>query len=79
MRLVGEDDAYILTGYGHIGISPFGMHSEIPMILCEGIVTRLRPRFVWMGGGHEDWKLGMSVRKFLEAMNALVLDVREPK
>ena len=69
-----------LTGYGHNGVSPFGMlDGSIPVIVCESILTRVRPKFIWMGGGHQDWKLGMVVSEFLWGVDAIVLDVSEPR
>ena len=39
----------------------------------------MRPKFIWMGGGHRDWKLGMAVSEFLQGFDAIVLDVSEPR
>ncbi len=79
MRLAPEDASSYLTGYGRNGVSPFGIRDgTIPIIVCASIL-RIRPKFIWMGGGHEDWKLGVAVCEFLRATNALVLDVSEPR
>ena len=80
MRLAPEDVSEKLTGYGHNGVSPFGMlDSTIPIIVCKSIVENVRPKFIWMGGGDKDWKLGMAVTEFVSAVNAIVLDVSEPR
>ena len=50
----------------------------IPVIVCESIVARVRPKFIWMGGGHRDRTLGMAVSEFLRGVDAIVLDVSEP-
>ncbi|KAL7500467.1 hypothetical protein ACHAWT_010436 [Skeletonema menzelii] len=77
MRLAPEDVSEKLTGYGHNGVSPFGMlDSTIPIIVCKSIVENVRPKFIWMGGGDKDWKLGMAVSEFVSAVNAIVLDHR---
>jgi hypothetical protein len=54
------------------------LDSTIPIVLCASI-TKIRPQFIWMGGGHPDWKLGVSVSEFIEGLNAIVLDVSEPR
>jgi len=80
MRLAPEDVSEKLTGFGHNGVSPFGMlDSTIPIIVCKNIVENVRPKFIWMGGGDKDWKLGMAVPEFVSALNAIVLDVSEPR
>ncbi len=79
MRLAPADESMKLTGYGHNGVSPFGMlDSTIPIVLCASI-TKIRPQFIWMGGGHPDWKLGVSVSEFVNGLNAIVLDISEPR
>ena len=79
LRLAPSDESIKLTGYGHNGVSPFGMlNSTIPIIVCASI-TKIRPQFIWMGGGHTDWKLGLSVSEFVKGLNAIVLDVSEPR
>jgi prolyl-tRNA editing enzyme YbaK/EbsC (Cys-tRNA(Pro) deacylase) len=68
-----------LTGYTHNGISPIGMlNKTIPVITCKSILW-VRPKFIWMGGGHRDWKLGMVVRNFVKGVNATVLDISKPR
>ena len=80
MRLAPEDVSEKLTGFGHNGVSPFGMlDSTIPIIVCKNIVENVRPKFIWMGGGDKDWKLGMAVSECVSALNAIVLDVSEPR
>ncbi|KAL3788346.1 hypothetical protein ACHAW5_001232 [Stephanodiscus triporus] len=79
LRLAPEDTSAKLTGYGHNGVSPFGMLDKtIPVIMCKSIMN-VRPKFIWMGGGHKDWKLGMAVSEFTRGVNAIVLDVSEPR
>ena len=79
MRLASEEDNAKLTGYGHNGVSPFGMiDASIPIIVCKSIVD-VRPKFIWMGGGDKDWKLGMAVSEFVNGMDAIVLDISDPR
>lgn len=79
MRLAPEEVSEKLTGYGHNGVSPFGMlEKSIPIIICKSILS-VRPMFIWMGGGHKDLKLGMAVSEFVNALDAIVLDVSEPR
>jgi prolyl-tRNA editing enzyme YbaK/EbsC (Cys-tRNA(Pro) deacylase) len=79
LRLAPEEASEELTGYGHNGVSPFGMlDRSIQVIMCESI-SRIRPKFIWMGGGHRDWKLGVAVSEFVRGVNAVVLDVSEPR
>jgi hypothetical protein len=85
MRLAPSDVSDRLTGYGHNGVCPFGMLDDtIPIVVCSSIVRGNDgggggSKFVWMGGGHEDWKLGVSTSEFVRGVNALVLDVSEPR
>lgn len=54
-------------------MSPFGLCSKIPVILDKSIANLETP-FFWMGGGHPDLKLGMSVDDFLKA-GGIVCDI----
>jgi len=79
LRLAPEEVSEKLTGYGHNGVSPFGMlDKSIPVIVCKSI-SNVKPKFIWMGGGHKDLKLGMAVSEFVCALGAIVLDVSEPR
>jgi len=80
LRLAPEEASAELTGYRRNGVSPFGMlDGSIPVIVCKSILACVRPKFIWMGGGHRDSKLGMAVSKFLRGVDAIVLDVSEPR
>ena len=73
------DEFEKLTGYGHNGVSPFGLVDEsIPIVLCKNVQSA-NPQFIWMGGGHKDWKLGMAVSEFVKGLGALVLDASDPR
>jgi hypothetical protein len=34
-------------------VTPIGMKTDIPIILCESI-TKLQPNYFWLGGGEVD-------------------------
>lgn len=79
LRLAPEEDNERLTGYAHNGVSPFGLiDRSIPIVVCKSILEA-RPSFIWMGGGDKDWKLGMSINEFIQAVNGIVLDISEPR
>lgn len=79
MRLAPGEISEQLTGYGHNGVSPFGMlDRSIPVVMCKSLMN-VRPCFMWMGGGHKDWKLGMAVSEFVQGLNAIVLDVSDAR
>ena len=80
LRLAPEDISEKLTGYSHNGVSPFGLlDTTIPIIVCKSIIENVKPKFIWMGGGHKDWKLGMAISEFVTALDAIVLDVSDPR
>lgn len=47
-----------LTGFQYNCVSPFGMKQDIPILIAKSIQNR---KFVYMGGGSETMKVGMSV------------------
>ncbi|KAH7461438.1 uncharacterized protein KRP23_14282 [Phytophthora ramorum] len=62
-----------LTGFGHNGVSTFGMKTRIPVIVA-GDVAALKPSFLWLGGGAESVKLRISVQDLVKALGARVAD-----
>lgn len=79
MRLAPEEVSEKLTGYSHNGVSPFGMLDRtIPIIVSKSVLD-VKPRFIWMGGGHKELKLGMAVSEFVNAVDAIVLDISESR
>mmetsp|Transcript_12494 Transcript_12494/g.24830 ORF Transcript_12494/g.24830 Transcript_12494/m.24830 type:complete len:281 (+) Transcript_12494:90-932(+) len=73
-----EADSDKRTGFKHNSVSPFGLATDVPIILDEAVSTLDVP-FFWMGGGHVDLKLGMSVKDFVGTTNCAVLDVSEAR
>ena len=63
-----------LTGYGHGAVSPLGMRegADVPVVFPREAEKEVG--FVWMGGGHVDLKLGVSVRELREKAGALFLE-----
>ncbi|KUF92233.1 Serine/threonine-protein phosphatase 6 regulatory ankyrin repeat subunit C [Phytophthora nicotianae] len=62
-----------LTGFGHNGVSTFGMKTFIPVVVA-GAITELKPSFLWLGGGAESVKLRISVQDLVKALGARVAD-----
>ncbi|POM80208.1 Hypothetical protein PHPALM_1986 [Phytophthora palmivora] len=62
-----------LTGFGHNGVSTFGMKTPIPVIVA-GAIAELKPPFLWLGGGAESVKLRISVQDLVKALGARVAD-----
>lgn len=64
-RLAPEDVTYQLTGYRHNALTPFLMNQKnIPLIISSKIVDN--DGFFWLGGGHVDLKLRISVEELIK-------------
>lgn len=75
-RMASQETSDKVTGFTHNSVSPFGLSQKIPIILSKQILDIVEePAFIWMGGGHINLKLGMAVKEFVRATDALVLDV----
>lgn len=78
-RMASEEDNDRITGYSHNSVTPFGLlDSTVPIVLSKSILATV-PSFIWMGGGHVHLKLGMAVHDFIQALDALVLDVSDSR
>jgi len=78
-RMASEEDNDRVTGYAHNSVTPFGlMDSSVPIVLSKSILEA-SPSFIWMGGGHVHLKLGVAISEFVQAMDALVLDVSDSR
>ncbi|KNE62576.1 rho guanine nucleotide exchange factor [Allomyces macrogynus ATCC 38327] len=73
-RLVDPEISEQLTGYGTGGVSPFGMKSNVPIILAEAI-TKLDPPVFWLGAGHIDWKVAVPASDFVATTGCYVTDL----
>lgn len=60
-----------LTGFYHNGVSPYGLLTDIPVVLCNECLN-ISPSYIYMGGGKVDVKLGVSVKDFIRSTNAIV-------
>lgn len=60
-----------MSGFKHNAVTPFGMNSFIPVIICENC-TKMNPSFIYLGGGKVDIKLAMPIRDFIKSTNAIV-------
>ncbi|GBG78434.1 hypothetical protein CBR_g26463 [Chara braunii] len=73
MRLAQSDISQELTGFGHNAVTPFGMKTNIPVILSHEI-TNLNPPFFWLGGGEVDLKLGIRTDDFIRLVDPFIVD-----
>ena len=78
-RLAKEEISDQLTGFSHNSVSPFGLVSKIPVVLCQRIITTVNPRYIYLGGGEVDLKLGISIQDFMTALNPIVGVISNPR
>ncbi len=69
-QLAPESVSDKLTGFIHNGVSPFGMASPLPVIICQRCIEVSPPR-VWMGGGHPDVKVCVGATDLVRSLNAI--------
>ena len=71
-RVADEADNDRLSGFKHNAVTPFGFaESRVPVVLSDAAA---KMGFIWMGGGHEAFKLGVPVDAFLACFKPWVLD-----
>ena len=76
-RIASSEDNDRLTGYQHNSVTPFGLLSkDVVMVLAEAIVPL---KFLWMGGGHVELKLGMAVTDFCAALKPVIAPITQPR
>ncbi|PRP88548.1 hypothetical protein PROFUN_02959 [Planoprotostelium fungivorum] len=73
-RYAKEQDSDALTGYSHNAVTPFGLKTQIPIILSKHIME-LDPPIFWLGGGEVDTKLEVSCEEFNQILKPYVTDV----
>lgn len=73
-QLASEDVSNSLGGFNHNAVSPFGLLTDLPIVICRRCLD-VRPPYLFMGGGKVDVKLGISVSDFLRSTRALVGNV----
>uniref|UniRef100_A0A7S4QWN6 YbaK/aminoacyl-tRNA synthetase-associated domain-containing protein n=3 Tax=Ditylum brightwellii TaxID=49249 RepID=A0A7S4QWN6_9STRA len=79
-RVAKEEDNDALTGFRHNAVSPFGIleSKKVPIVLSKDII-KVTPKFIFMGGGHVDLKVGMAVDEFIKSTDAIVVDISDPR
>ena len=73
-QLASENVSNALGGFDHNAVSPFGLLTELPIVICKRCLD-VRPPYLFMGGGKVDVKLGISIGDFLRSTNAIVGEV----
>jgi prolyl-tRNA editing enzyme YbaK/EbsC (Cys-tRNA(Pro) deacylase) len=91
LRIASEYDNERITGYAHNSVTPFGMICQrlcstkqennnsiygVPIVLSDALVPL---QFFWMGGGHVQLKLGMSLSDFCYAFDPIIADISRPR
>ena len=77
-QLADEHESNKLSGFNHNSVSPFGLLTSIPIVICTNCTT-IKPSYLYMGGGEVDIKLGISVSDFLRSTKAIVGVVSSPR
>ena len=70
-QLAPESISNSLGGFEHNAVSPFGLLTDLPIVICERC-TNVKPAYLFMGAGRIDVKLGISVSDFLRSTQAIV-------
>jgi prolyl-tRNA editing enzyme YbaK/EbsC (Cys-tRNA(Pro) deacylase) len=74
MRVTSPETALELTGYSPGGITPIGMKTNVPIYITKNI-SSLEPNVMYLGAGHVDWKVGVSIKEFCEKTGCGVIDL----
>lgn len=64
--------------FRHNAVCPFGLMNAIPVVISEACLT-VRPRYLYMGGGAVNTKLGLALDDFVDAFKPIIADVSEPR
>lgn len=73
LRIAPADQSERLTGFSNGAVSPAGMATNLPILLSEAI-AKLTPPLFYLGAGHVDWKVALSVKGFIDNWNPIVVD-----
>jgi prolyl-tRNA editing enzyme YbaK/EbsC (Cys-tRNA(Pro) deacylase) len=80
VRVASSEDNARLTGYEHNSVTPFGMlqPDQILVVLSKHVLPLRR---FWMGGGHVNLKLSVTVSDFVHksGLNPLIADISNPR
>lgn len=77
-QLADDQASFELSGFGHNAISPIGLKLDIPIIICNRILS-LNPPIIYLGGGEVDVKLALPVKDLVQGTNAIVGDITEER
>ena len=67
-----------LTGFSHNSVSPFGLRSPIPVIVCSRCLSVTAPsKVIFLGGGDVHVKLALPVNDLIRGCNAMVGDISD--
>jgi len=70
------DNGEELTGFMHNAVCPFGLKTAIPVVMSTAC-TQVKPRYIYMGSGRVDLKLGISLDDFISSTKAIIADVTD--
>ena len=70
-QLAEQSASDSLTGYSHNAVTPFGMNSNIPVVICTNCL-KVTPPLIFLGGGEIDVKLGITLDDFMNAAKPIV-------
>ncbi|KAI9141526.1 hypothetical protein BKA69DRAFT_1124838 [Paraphysoderma sedebokerense] len=73
-RVTAAETSLRITGYDNNAVSPFGMLTDIPIIITESI-AKLKPGIFFLGAGHVDWKVGLPVKEFIQVTGCYIADL----
>lgn len=71
-QLAPEAVSTALTGFIHNAVTVFGMHTPLPVVVCQRVLD-CRPAYVFLGGGAVDVKLGLGLRDLTACAGAEVV------
>lgn len=79
MQLADGGMSRILTGFESGAVCPFGLLSDIPIIMCGNIMKSLNVPFIWMGGGDVKLKLGVHMKDFVIAHDPIIGNITDER
>lgn len=81
LRVCDKKTAYEMTGFTFNGIGPYLMKENNLLFIFPMSLYKMYPNFFFLGGGHRDLKVGVSVNDFMKLFGdrTLVLDTDPEK
>jgi prolyl-tRNA editing enzyme YbaK/EbsC (Cys-tRNA(Pro) deacylase) len=76
-RMAAQEINDEVTGFQHNAVSPFGLATKIPILLSEACTRECK--YLFMGGGAVNVKLGMAMSSFLACASPIVADISDPR